>query len=194
MSIRPCRSMTAATSRSRSSGRPACAATAVTRPGWSALMRPASTSRSACLRLEITTSAPFSASASAIAPPMPRLPPVTIATRPVTSNREPAGTADRIGAHFMAVSKAADDILERIFAPTTQPRARDHAQETLRHPKRLVYVAMSNKAFYWRAHIPKFVPDSGLGPVVPFLLFDYYLTHTVDKDVVREAMNNLLSR
>ncbi len=95
----------------------------------------------------------------------------------------------------MAITgKAAEDILERIFQPTTKPSARDQAEETLRHPKRLVYVAMSNKSFYWRAHIQKFVLDSGLVPVSPFMLFDYYLMHTVDKNVVREAMNNLLSR
>jgi hypothetical protein len=90
--------------------------------------------------------------------------------------------------------KAAEDILERIFAPATKPSARDQAEETLRHPKRIVYVAMSPKSFYWRAHIQKFVLDSGMVPISPFMLFDYYLMHTVDKDVVREAMNNLLSR
>ena len=31
-------------------------------------------------------------------------------------------------------------------------------------------------------------------PVSPFMLFDYYLMHTVSKEVVREAMNNLLAR
>jgi len=94
----------------------------------------------------------------------------------------------------MAITgKAAEDILERIFAPTTKPSARDQAEETLRHPKRIVYVAMSNKSFYWRAHIQKFVLDSGLVPVSPFMLFDYYLMHTVDKETVRVAMNNLLA-
>ena len=95
----------------------------------------------------------------------------------------------------MAITgKAAEDILERIFQPTTKPSARDQAEETLRHPKRIVYVAMSNKSFYWRAHIQKFVLDSGMVPVSPFMLFDYYLMHTVSKEVVREAMNNLLAR
>ena len=95
----------------------------------------------------------------------------------------------------MAVTgKAAEDILERIFQPTTKPSARDQAEETLRHPKRIVYVAMSNKSFYWRAHIQKFVLDSGMVPISPFMLFDYYLMHTVDKEVVRVAMNNLLAR
>lgn len=95
----------------------------------------------------------------------------------------------------MAITgKAAEDILERIFQPTTKPSARDQAEETLRHPKRIVYVAMSNKSFYWRAHVQKFVLDSGMVPISPFMLFDYYLMHTVSKEVVREAMNNLLAR
>src|SRR5256885_16795486 len=94
----------------------------------------------------------------------------------------------------MAITgKAAEDILERIFQPTTKPSAREQAEETLRHPKRLGYGAMSNKSFYLRAHIQKFVLDSGLVPVSPFMLFDYYLMHTADKDGVREAMNDLLS-
>ena len=91
-------------------------------------------------------------------------------------------------------AKTADDILERIFQPTAKPSALDQAEETLRHPKRLVYAAMSNRNYYWRAHIQKFILDSGMVPVSPFMLFDYYLVHTVPKNVVREAMNNLLSR
>jgi hypothetical protein len=90
--------------------------------------------------------------------------------------------------------RVADDILEKIFAPATKPSAMDQAEETLRHPKRVVYTAMSNRNFYWRSHIQKFVLDSGMVPISPFMLFDYYLLHTVPKTVVREAMNNLLSR
>src|ERR1700730_9391502 len=155
----------------------------------------ASASRSACLRLDRTTGAPCSASALAMALPIPRLAPVTRAIRPSRSNREPFDTTDRIGRRMATISgKAADDKLEDIFQPVTKPSARDQAEETLRHPKRLVYVAMSNKVFYWRAHIQKFVLDSGMVPVSPFMLFDYYLMHTVSKEVVREAMNNLLAR
>src|SRR5256886_17469758 len=95
----------------------------------------------------------------------------------------------------MAITgKAAEDILERIFQPTTKPSARDQAEETLRHPKRLVYVAMSNRSFYLRAHIQKLELDSGIVPVSPFMLFDFYLKHTVDQDVVREAIDHLLLR
>jgi hypothetical protein len=89
---------------------------------------------------------------------------------------------------------AADEILERIFQPSAKPSALDQAEETLRHPKKIVYAAMSNRNFYWRDHIQKFILDSGMVPVSPFMLFDYYLLHTVPKTVVREAMNNLLSR
>ena len=90
-------------------------------------------------------------------------------------------------------TKAADDILARIFQPSPGPSALDQAEETLRHPKKLVYVAMSNRNFYWRSHIQKFVLDNGMVPISPFMLFDYYLLHTVPKHIVREAMNNLLA-
>src|SRR6266852_2269210 len=131
-----------------------------------------SRSRSACLRLDRTTIAPCSASASAVALPMPRLAPVTRATRPVRSKRELVDTADTIARRVAISGKAAEDILERIFQPTTKPSAMDQAEETLRHPKRLVYVAMSNKVFYWRAHIQKFVLDSGMVPVSHLAISD----------------------
>jgi hypothetical protein len=91
-------------------------------------------------------------------------------------------------------TKAADDILARIFEASPNPSPLDQAEETLRHPKKLVYVAMSNRNFFWRAHVQKFVLDAGMVPISPFMLFDYYLIHTVPKHVVREAMNNLLAR
>src|SRR2546430_4434149 len=89
---------------------------------------------------------------------------------------------------------AADEILERIFQPTTKPSALDQAEETLRHPKRLVYATMSNRNFYWRHHIQKFILNSNMVPISPFMLFNYYLLHTVSKNVVRDAMNNLLAK
>jgi hypothetical protein len=53
---------------------------------------------------------------------------------------------------------------------------------------------MSNRNFYWREHITKFVLDEGHVPLVPFMMFDYYLLHTVPKETVREAINNLIVR
>ena len=90
--------------------------------------------------------------------------------------------------------KSAEQILESIFAPTVQASPTEQAERTLRRPKRLVYVAMSNRNFHWRMHVTKFVLDEGAVPVNPFMLFDYYLMHTVNKETVREAMNNLIAR
>lgn len=90
--------------------------------------------------------------------------------------------------------KNAEEILERIFAPTPKASPAEQAERTLRRPKQLVYVAMSNRNFYWRQHITKFVLDEGYVPITPFMLFDYYLLHTVPKEAVREAFNNLIVR
>jgi hypothetical protein len=88
--------------------------------------------------------------------------------------------------------KSAEQILESIFGPTPHASPTEQAERTLRRPKRVVYIAMSNKNFHWRMHVTKFVLDEGCVPVNPFMLFDYYLMHTVNKETVREAMNNLL--
>ena len=93
-----------------------------------------------------------------------------------------------------AVRKNAEDILERIFTPTPKASAAEQAERALRRPKQLVYVSMSNRNFYWRQHIVKFVLDEGFVPLCPFMLFDYYLLHTVPKETVREAFNNLIVR
>src|SRR6202165_1587201 len=90
--------------------------------------------------------------------------------------------------------KNAEDILERIFAPTPKASAAEQAERALRRPKQLIYCALSNRHFFWRQHITKFVLDEGHVPIVPFMLFDYYLLHTVPKEVVRAACNNLIVR
>ena len=90
--------------------------------------------------------------------------------------------------------KNAEEILERIFTPTPKASAAEQAERALRRPRQLVYVGMSNRNFYWRAHITKFVLDEGYVPICPFMLFDYYLLHTVPKETVREAFNNLIVR
>ncbi len=88
--------------------------------------------------------------------------------------------------------KSPEQILESIFGPTPKASPTEQAERTLRRPKRVVYTAMSNRNFHWRMHVTKFVLDEGCVPINPFMLFDYYLMHTVNKDTVREAMNNLL--
>jgi hypothetical protein len=93
-----------------------------------------------------------------------------------------------------AQAKTAEQILEAIFSPTPKATPLEQAERTLRRPKKVVYVAMGNRNFHWRMHVTKFVLDEGCVPVNPFMLFDYYLMHTVNKEVVREAMNNLLAK
>jgi hypothetical protein len=93
-----------------------------------------------------------------------------------------------------ASGKNAEDILERIFAPTPKASAAEQTERTLRRPRQLIYCALSNRNFFWRAHVTKFVLDEGYVPICPFMLFDYYLLHTVPKETVREAFNNLIVR
>jgi hypothetical protein len=88
--------------------------------------------------------------------------------------------------------KSAEQILESIFAPSVMATPVEQAEQALRRPRKVVYVAMSNRNFHWRMHVTKFVLDEGNVPINPFMLFDYYLLHTVKKETVREAMNNLL--
>ena len=94
----------------------------------------------------------------------------------------------------VAVVKNAEEILERIFAPTPKASPIEQAERVLRRPRQVVYVALSNRNFYWRGHITKFVLDEGRVPITPAMLFDYYLLHTVPKETVREAFNNLIAK
>jgi len=93
-----------------------------------------------------------------------------------------------------AGGKSADDILAAIFAPIPEASPLEQLEQTIRHPKKLIYIAMSNRNFYWRMQVSKLVLDEGYVPLNPFMLFDYYLLHTVPKQLVREAINNLLAR
>lgn len=60
--------------------------------------------------------------------------------------------------------------------------------------KELVYTAMSKHYFYYRAHISKFVLENEKVPLNPFMLFDYFLLDSVDRDLVRDANNSLVLR
>jgi hypothetical protein len=111
---------------------------------------------------------------------------------PLNERRVPE-TQDPVNAPVSAV-KNAEEILERIFAPTPKASPIEQAERVLRRPRQVVYVALSNRNFFWRAHITKFVLDEGRVPITPQMLFDYYLLHTVPKEVVREALNNLIAK
>lgn len=101
-------------------------------------------------------------------------------------------TADPTTKGSQTAPKNAEDILERIFTPRPKATPAEQAERALRRPKRLAYCAIANRYFFWRQHITKFVLDEGAVPICPFMLFDYYLLHTVPKETVREACNNLI--
>ena len=58
----------------------------------------------------------------------------------------------------------------------------------------LVFTAMSKHLFYFRTQISKFVIENGGVPLNPFMIFDYFLSDTVDRNLIREGNNNLVRR
>lgn len=60
--------------------------------------------------------------------------------------------------------------------------------------KTLVYTAMSKHLFYFRMHISWYVLEQGCVPLNPFMLFDYFLLDSVDRDRVRDANNSIVLR
>jgi hypothetical protein len=58
----------------------------------------------------------------------------------------------------------------------------------------LIYTAMSKHYFYFRMHVSKYVLEQNMAPLNPFMLFDYFLVDSVDRNSVREANNSLVLR
>lgn len=69
-----------------------------------------------------------------------------------------------------------------------------HPALDVQKDKPLVYTAMSKHLFYFRMFISAFVLNKGGVPLNPFMIFDYFLLDAVDRDLVREANNNLVKR
>jgi len=69
-----------------------------------------------------------------------------------------------------------------------------HEALNLTNDKNLVYTAMSKHLFYYRMHISKYVIEQHGVPLNPFMIFDYFLLDSVDRDLVREGNNNLVKR
>lgn len=70
----------------------------------------------------------------------------------------------------------------------------NHRAMTLAGKQDLVYTAMSKHIFYYRMFISKFVLEQGKVPLNPFMLFDYFLLDSVDRDLVRDANNSVVNR
>jgi hypothetical protein len=69
-----------------------------------------------------------------------------------------------------------------------------HPAESLAPNRKLVFTAISKHLFYYRMFISKFVLEQGGVPLNPFMLFDYFMVDTVDRDVVRQANNTGVAR
>lgn len=60
--------------------------------------------------------------------------------------------------------------------------------------KKLIYTAFSKHYFYYRMFISRFVLENGCVPLNPFMLFDYFLLDSIDRDMVRDANNSIVLR
>lgn len=60
--------------------------------------------------------------------------------------------------------------------------------------KQLVYTALSKHYFYFRMHISRYVLEMGKVPLNPFMLFDYFLLDSLERNVIRNANNSLVLR
>lgn len=58
----------------------------------------------------------------------------------------------------------------------------------------VVFTAQSKLHFYCRDAICEFVFNQGAVPVNPFRLYEYFLGDRVDRDLVRQANNNLIRK
>lgn len=57
---------------------------------------------------------------------------------------------------------------------------------------KVIFIAVSKHSFYFRRHAVKFVLEQGYTPISQFGIFDFFITDTVDRDLVRRANNNLI--
>lgn len=69
-----------------------------------------------------------------------------------------------------------------------------HEALSLSGSKQLVYTAISKHYFYFRMHISKYVLEHGKVPLNPFMLFDYFLLDSVERDSVSDANNSVVLR
>ena len=60
--------------------------------------------------------------------------------------------------------------------------------------KSVVFTAQSKKNFFMRMLVCKYVFEHGCIPLNPFNVFGYFLYELVDRDLVRNGNNNLITR
>lgn len=70
----------------------------------------------------------------------------------------------------------------------------EHEALKLKKDKPLIYTAMSKHLFYYRMHISKYVIERNKIPLNPFMIFDYFLLDSVDRNLIREGNNTLVNK
>ena len=70
----------------------------------------------------------------------------------------------------------------------------NHKALDLNKQKDLVFTAFSKHLFYYRMFISKYVLEQGKVPLNPFMIFDYFLLDSIERDLIREGNNNLVKR
>lgn len=68
-----------------------------------------------------------------------------------------------------------------------------HPAMNLQKKKPIIFTALSKKYFYMRMLIVKYVLENESVPINPFMSFDYYLADTVERNIIRNANNNLVA-
>jgi len=59
---------------------------------------------------------------------------------------------------------------------------------------KIIYPAYSKHNFYFREHISRFVLEQDYIPLNPFMIFQYFMLDTIDRDKIREGNNNLIKK
>lgn len=68
----------------------------------------------------------------------------------------------------------------------------EHKAMSLTDEKKIAFIAMSKRSAYFRKHAVKFVLEQGYTPISQYGILDYFLLDTIDRDVIRNANNNLI--
>ena len=103
-----------------------------------------------------------------------------------------------IGFFLMAYALSAEEALietgDHEMKDTVENSSFSHEALALKGNRELIYTAMSKHYFYYRMHISRYVLEQGKVPLNPFMLFDYFLLDSVDRDDVRDANNSVVLR
>lgn len=59
---------------------------------------------------------------------------------------------------------------------------------------KLIYTAFSKQLFYFRMHISKYVLEHNGVPLNPFMIHEYFLLDTIDRDKIRKSNNMLVKK